>query len=93
MTAPKNERKTENVVRDELRRLGYYRKPVVVEEQGVIVEGGREGSFLPGRFVRIFGAIDVGLVGSKGEGGHIERAVMVAQAARPGPPAIGVLAV
>lgn len=33
MGAPKNERKTENIVRDELRRLGYYKKPIVVEEQ------------------------------------------------------------
>jgi hypothetical protein len=29
----KNERDTENVVRDELRRLGYYKKPITVEEQ------------------------------------------------------------
>lgn len=33
MPTPKNERKTENVVRDELRRLGYYKKGIVVEEQ------------------------------------------------------------
>lgn len=33
MPTPKNERKTENVVRDELRRLGSYKKGIVVEEQ------------------------------------------------------------
>ena len=34
----KNERKTENVVRDELRELGYNKKPTVVEEQRSEIE-------------------------------------------------------
>ena len=34
----KNERKTENVVRDELRELGYAKKPTVVEEQRSEIE-------------------------------------------------------
>src|SRR5438093_600956 len=40
MTAPKNERKTENIVRGELRRLGYFKAgtKIVVEEQRSQIE-------------------------------------------------------
>ena len=40
MTAPKNERVTENVVRDELRELGYFKPKtkIIVEEQKSQIE-------------------------------------------------------
>ena len=40
MSVPKNERRTENVVREEFRRLGYFDegRPVVVEEQKSQIE-------------------------------------------------------
>ena len=43
MASPKNERNTENVVRDELRRLGYYNSSnqVRVEEQKSGIESVR----------------------------------------------------
>ena len=41
MSLFKNERNTENVVRAELRKLGYYKKPIVVEEQKSEIEAVR----------------------------------------------------
>ena len=66
---------------------------VVVKHEGMVVVTLERGDALPVALGRILAGPDVGLVRGLGEGGDVERAVLVADAARPGAVAVFVLAV
>ena len=66
---------------------------VLVKHEGVVVEARERGDAFPVALRRVLAGPDVGLVRGLGEGGDVERAVLVADAARPGAVAVFVLAV
>jgi hypothetical protein len=56
MATPKNERNTENVVRETLRKLGYYSpdNDIQIEEQKSNIEAVKRVSKLPAKVARVW---------------------------------------